>query len=298
MLRRCLAALAQQDLDGVARMQVVVVDNDAEPTSREAYDACFASQAEGRFVHCSRPGIPMARNAAIDAALGFGADCIAYIDDDEVAPRHWLRTLVRALDDTGADAIQGGVRKHLGDVAELAANAPAEPAAPRWETSESLATCNVLFKASLAQPPLSLRFDESMQFTGGSDREFFMRAHKRGARVVRLFGADVYEEVAQGRETFGYEISRAYAAGSNYFERMVRNENGAIAAVRIVLRAASSVASGLGKMLAAGVLALVFQPAAAAKNWRKGCANLCFGAGCLTPVIGVRSYPYRTIQGA
>ena len=39
-----------------------------------------------------------------------------------------------------------------------------------------------------------------MQFTGGSDREFFMRAHKRGAKLVRVHGIDVFEDVAEGRE--------------------------------------------------------------------------------------------------
>jgi len=298
MLRRCLVSLQQQELAPNQRMHVVVVDNDAEPKARPVYDEILGQQTPISFVHCVTQGIPFARNAAIDAALAAGADFIAFLDDDECAPRHWLRALTQALTESGADAIQGGVRKGAGDVASLAAAEPAPAQTPRWEASESLATCNVLMRAHLARPPLALRFDESMQFTGGSDREFFMRAHKRGAKIVRLFGVDVFEEVAEGRETLAYECNRAYAAGSNYFARMVRNEPAPTAAARIGLRALSSLTSGALKLIAAALLALALRGASALKQARKGCANLCFAAGCLTPIIGVRSYPYRTIQGA
>ena len=36
----------------------------------------------------------------------------------------------------------------------------------------------------------------------------------------------------------------------------------------------------------------------ALQQGRKGCVSLCFAAGCITPLAGVRAYPYRNIQGA
>jgi glycosyltransferase involved in cell wall biosynthesis len=301
MLRRCLASLQRQRLDVTRlRMRLIVVDNNPEPTARPIYDELCAGAPGGAYVHCPEPGIPIARNAAIEAALKAGADYIAFLDDDEVAPEHWLMSLMNALYASGADAVQGGVRHHP----------DAEPADPVWrhapalgkfvwETSASLATCNVLFKAWLVEPPLALRFDESMRYTGGSDREFFLRARKRGAaKLVRVYGVDVLEDVHEGRRSLGYQAQRAFAAGSNYFERVTKNERRAAAAVRIAARALDRGVTGTARVLAAAALLMALRPRAARKQWRKGCASVCFAAGCITPIAGVRAYPYRNIQGA
>jgi hypothetical protein len=238
----------------------------------------------------------MARNAAIRAALQAGADYIAFLDDDEVAPQSWLASLMAALEAAGADAVQGSVRRcRLDDSVELSGR---EARPPAWETSETLATCNVLFKAWLVEPGLALRFDESMQFTGGSDREFFMRAGKRGARLVLVHGAEVLEDVHAERQCLVYQAARAYAAGSNFFERVVKNETAATAAVRIAARLVDRALTGLARLIIAAALAMALRPASAQTQWRKGCVALCFAAGCITPIAGMRAYPYRKVQGA
>src|SRR5688572_9705353 len=174
MLRRSLGTLLLQRFEASHfRMKLLVVDNNPEPAARPVFEEVWG--ADGELVHCPRPGIPMARNAALEAALRAGADYIAFLDDDEIAPPWWLGSLVRELEDLGSDAVQGGVRTLPADK-DLASDMPAPGGKLAWEACESLATCNVLFKARLVAPPLSLRFDETMQFTGGSDREFFMRA--------------------------------------------------------------------------------------------------------------------------
>jgi glycosyltransferase involved in cell wall biosynthesis len=249
-------------------------------------------------VHCPEPGIPIARNAAIEAALRAGADYIAFLDDDEIAPEHWLMALMDALYATGADAVQGGVRPATADADSVWRRAP-----PRrklaWEACASLATCNVLFKAWLVEPPLALRFDEAMRYTGGSDREFFLRARKRGgAKLVRVRGIDVLEEAHDGRRSLGYHAARAFAAGSNYFERVTKNERPAVAATRIATRAVDRGVTGMARLLVAAALLIALRPRAARRQLRKGCTSLCFASGCITPVAGVRAYPYRHIQGA
>ncbi len=296
MLRRCLAWLRRQNFDAAhLTMKLIVVDNNPEPVARSIYDEVW--DAPGEFVHCPRPGIPMARNAALDAALRVGADYIAFLDDDEVAPPHWLRSLLQALEESGADAVQGGVCELSADAEDIAAAGRPSEGSLSWESCESLATCNVLFKARLVEPPLALRFDEALQFTGGSDREFFMRAHKRGARLVRVHGIDVLESVHEDRG-LAYRAVRSFAHGSNYFLRISRNEAGAVAAARIAMRSAERGVSGVVKLAAAAALLLALRPRAAQVQWHKGCLSLCFAAGCLAPLAGVRAYPYRTIQGA
>jgi glycosyltransferase involved in cell wall biosynthesis len=300
MLRRCLASLRRQQLDpGRLQMKLVLIDNNPEPAARAIYDDLFGSQGPLGFVHCPRPGIPMARNAALEAALSAGAEYIAFLDDDEVAPPHWLGSIMQALEDSRADAVQGSVGSPPLSEEALATCAPVPRRKPaRAAEVESLATCNVLFKAHLVEPPLALRFDEAMQFTGGSDREFFMRAHKRGAKLVRVDGADVFEEIPESRRSLGYQASRAFAGGSNYFLRMCKNEPGLVAALRITLRALDGCLGGLAKLALSAGLLLALRPGTARAQWRKGCKSLCFAAGCVTPVAGVRAYPYRHIQGA
>ena len=277
-------------------MRLVVVDNNPEPTARPIVDELAAGMAGAAYVHCAEPGIPVARNAALAAALREGADYIAFLDDDEVAPEHWLASLMAILQASGADAVQGGVRRcRLDSGADLAARPSGLPA---WESSETLATCNVLLRAALVQPPVSLRFDESMRFTGGSDREFFMRAGQRGAKLVRAHGAEVLEDIHAERQFLGYQAARAFASGSNFFERVVKNEPPAVAAARIAARALDRSVTGLAKMIAAAALLAALRRRSALEQWRKACVSLCFAAGCLTPVAGVRAYPYREIQGA
>jgi hypothetical protein len=296
MLRRCLAWLRRQHGDAAHfRMKLVLVDNNPEPVARPIYEECWGAEAPGEFVHCPRPGIPMARNAALEAALRSDADFIAFLDDDEIAPPHWLKSLLQALEESGADAVQGGVRK-LPAGQDVASDTFSSGAACTWEVCQSLATCNVLFKARLAASPLALRFDETMQFTGGSDREFFMRARKRGAKLLRVRGIDLFEEAHEERG-FAYQAARTFAAGNNYFACMRKNEPGVVAAARIAVRTVDRVIGGVAKLVAAVVLLLALRQRSAQEEWRNGCLKLCFAAGCLTPLVGLRAYPYRTIQG-
>jgi glycosyltransferase involved in cell wall biosynthesis len=298
MLRRCLASLRAQRFEAAHfRMKLILVDNNPAPMARPIYDRVWGAERPGEFVRCPRPGIPMARNAALEAALHAGADYVAFLDDDEVAPPHWLRSILQALGESGADAIQGGVRELSADAEDIASGVPAPDGQVAWERCESLATCNVLFKARLVEPPLGLRFDESMQFTGGSDREFFMRAHKRGAKLLRVHGIDVFEDKHEERG-FAYQAARTFAAGSNYFERMSRNEPPPVAAARIAMRTVDRSVSGVAKLAVAAALLLALRPRDAHAQWRKAYLNLCFAAGCLTPLAGIRAYPYRNIQGA
>ncbi|MBY0564584.1 MAG: glycosyltransferase family 2 protein [Hyphomonadaceae bacterium] len=295
MLRRCLESLVRQDLaDAPFAASLFVVDNDAEGSARPIFDAVIGGA--GRYVLCEEPGIPFARNAAIDAALTADAAYIAFIDDDEVAPPFWLTALFEALRVSGADAVQGGVRKAPAG-ADLAVMSALRTSPLRWESSETLATCNLLFDTRLVRPPLSIRFDTGMRYTGGSDREFFMHAHKKGARMIVVHGVDVLEEVAAGRETLAYECARAFAAGNNYVTRMVKHEPFLRGRARIGLRALERGLSGTVKVLGAGVLALLLQTKAARRQARKGCANVSFAAGCISPALGIRAHPYAAVQG-
>lgn len=296
MLRRCLASLRVQALgDAPLQFLIIVVDNDPAQSARPVFDEVIG--AGGEYLVCAEPGIPFARNAALDAALAADADFIAFIDDDEVAPPNWLQTLFLALLASGADAAQGEVQQVSCPEELKRRGLELLAASPQCEPVESIATCNTLFKASLAKSPLSLRFDEAMRYTGGSDKDYFMRAHKAGARVVRVRGAQVIEEVAQGRETLSYAAMRAFAAGNNYQLRMSKNESATVAFRRVAGRVVERGFSGTAKLVFAGLLSVLLQWRSAERQLRRGSANLSFALGCLAPLVGLRAHPYRVLQG-
>lgn len=75
-----------------------VVDNDAEGRAGVAVGEALAAGYPWPLHHVVAPerGISHARNRALEAALP-GCDYLAFIDDDETAPRDWLRELPSAL---------------------------------------------------------------------------------------------------------------------------------------------------------------------------------------------------------
>ncbi len=297
MAARCFRSLRDQVGDPARmRLRVIVVDNCAAQTARPVFDSIFAGGGAD-YVCCPEPGIPFARNAAIEAALAAGADYIAFIDDDEVAPPGWVDALLSAMNEADADVVQGEVRKvPLGADLEQAASTQAY-APRRWEKVETVATCNTLFKAWLAEGPAGLRFDEAMRYTGGSDRDYFHRACKRSARVVKVTGAHVLEEVAEGRDGFKYECMRAFAAGNNYTLRMRKNEHLLRGSQRIVTRVLDRGVIGALKLVFAALLLLAFQTKRAARQWKKSGAAISFAAGCISPLLGIRAQPYAVLQG-
>ena len=95
---------------GVSDVEVLVIDNDAQGTGREAALAAAAdagvpvrSSAEGadepeavglRYVVEERPGVAAVRNRALDETGG--RDLLVFIDDDEEPEPGWLAALVRS----------------------------------------------------------------------------------------------------------------------------------------------------------------------------------------------------------
>jgi hypothetical protein len=190
-------------------LRIVVVDNDPAGSARSVCeDARRWLRHPLRYLQEKRPGIPMARNAAVSAA--WDAPWLAFVDDDERPEPGWLDALRHAQREHGADLVAGPV------LPRFEREPPAwlrrgrfleyEPSGPH-----SARTGNLLVRTRcLAEQPVL--FDERM-VPIGEDRELFERVAAAGARSVWAPGAIVHETVPCERMTLRYVLARGYRVG-------------------------------------------------------------------------------------
>ncbi len=230
LLRAALeSCLGQVGVDP-AEVEIVVVDNCAQGSARQAVAALAAtSPAELVYVHEPRSGISHARNAGLAAARGA---FVAFIDDDEVASAEWLSHLLGTRREHDADVVLAPVLPEIRadrdpaalgfyrDFFTYSADVPTGTElgsgvlTPFWSRGERayprLASGNALLrKACLADT----RFDPRLGRTGGEDTLFFNQLLADGARIVWCAEAIAREAVPEDRLRLGYVLPRAFRGG-------------------------------------------------------------------------------------
>jgi hypothetical protein len=199
----------------LAKLELVIVDNDAVPSARAGAEALAAEAPFPlRYVHEPAAGVANARNAALAAASG---DLIAFLDDDEEAAPGWLAALVDAQVRFGADAVFGPVRArapaHIVRHREylerfFSRDGPAEAGviAHFYGCGDSL-----IRRAALPHPTAPFSADRNE--TGGEDDHLFGVMQRAGARFAWAPAALVYEDPVPARLTLAYALARAFAYG-------------------------------------------------------------------------------------
>jgi len=217
LLRRTLSSLHDQQTGGVFTYSVVVADNDAAESARQAV-AEFSAAARLPVTYCVEPqqNIALARNKAVESASG---DWIAFIDDDEFPAPDWLLNLFKTCAAYQADGALGPVKPYF----------DTEP--PKWVkkggffdrpnhatgyrvTWEQSRTGNVLFRKDILKG-LEIPFRSEFA-TAGEDMDFFRRAMNQGCSFVWCNEAVAYEVVPSSRCTRTYLLRRALLRGSNF----------------------------------------------------------------------------------
>lgn len=282
-LQRCLASALRQDPGAGMRLMVILVDNSETGT---------AARCDPAIHYVPEPvrGIPFARNAGLEEALKLGADLIGFIDADELVPPGWVALLRAELEASGADVVQGDVRRFADDASLRAfCSAPIAPVT-RHRRAATGATNNTLMRAWIAGAR-GLRFDTIMRFTGGSDGEFFMRANDAGAVILRLRGATVGEFWPPERASHSATLARSRRVGANCRYRYAKNRSVAVAFVRIALRCGGRVLSAVRKAAVAAPAALIAGKGPR-HHLRAAMIDLSFVQGCLsgTPAGGIAPY--------
>lgn len=214
----CLRAVLGQRLPGgVALGRVIVVDNDASGSAREAVRSATAgSGAAVVYDIVATPGIALARNRCLTHVR---AERFAFLDDDEVPEPGWLAALDAALEAHGADFVQGPVVPRYGPDTPgwvIASGAFERPRPPTGTPIRVAATNNVLLRtAALDLVPGG--FDVGYGQSGGEDTAFFDALSRAGARGVACDEAVVSELVEPERMSLGYLMRRSMSSGQNYY---------------------------------------------------------------------------------
>lgn len=212
-LERALRSLTLQAGRERLIAQVVVVDNSPEGSAREAA-AAWAGALPLTYVHEPRPGVATARNAGLAQV---SAPYVAFLDDDEEAPPHWLSTLLAthkalAADVTfgpwrgRAEAAPAWKRAYLDAFFSRVGPEMSGPTDERYGCGNSLMT-----RATTLIGPAP--FDPAYDQVGGEDDRLYQTLTARGARFVWAAEAWVYEHAPPHRCSIRYALRRAFSFG-------------------------------------------------------------------------------------
>lgn len=270
-------------LAGRAAVGVAVVDDSSDGNARhvvERFSKRFELGLEYRV--SGRQNIALARNMALETAMGIG-DWIAMTDDDCEPLPEWLEALLDVQQRTGSDAVTGPMRRRV------------PPGSPRWLTDEpflfiglsSLQDGQEMFNAATHNSMISsrwlrerpwMRFDPALGETGGEDPVFFRAAHAEGLRIHHARGAVVYENEPPSRATLGYQLRMFCWFGNNSY----------ITSVRSGVHPLRMVRHGVKLLFRALLRPLVLLAGGESPQLRYGLASTLLAVGMLIGPAGVR----------
>lgn len=215
-LAAALASLmAQEKVEG-RLSEIVVVDNDRQPSSRSVVDGFKAASVPVVYVHEAKSGVASARNAGLAATQ---APLIAFLDDDEIASPRWLTSLLESQTSTGADVVFGPIRGRAPGAPDdlrpyLEAFFGRQGPSSDGLIDHPFGCGNSLMVRATALPgeaPFEVRWDHS----GGEDDALFAALEARGGRFGWSAEAWVDEVAPAHRANLGYALSRAFAYGQS-----------------------------------------------------------------------------------
>ncbi|WP_332678876.1 glycosyltransferase family 2 protein [Brevundimonas sp.] len=257
-LERAMRSLFRQTgvADRVA--EIVIVDNDPQGSAADLSDDLRAfSPWPIIYRHAPTPGVATARNAGLSATA---ATLIAFLDDDEAASPGWLAALLKAQEETGADAVFGPITGRA-------------PGAEPWLESylerffgrdgpertgliaEPYGCGNSLMLRSTALPghaPFNVAADQA----GGEDDALFAALAARGGRFGWAADARVEEFAPAHRATLKYALARAFAYGQGPSQTAAAARNWPGVARWMLIGAAQTVVWGV----AAAALTVMVRP--------------------------------------
>lgn len=215
-LRRAVESLFWQ---GAARsgFRLIVADNSVDATARLTFDT-LAEQAPDTltltYLHVPEAGVANARNAAMKV---LETPLIAFLDDDQAAPTHWIEELLAAYKTFGAAVTFGPVQTVLpDDITKHRAYYKnffsREPNISPGYIEKPFGCGNCLIDAR--QVPMKGQwFDARMNEVGGEDDLLFQRIRANRGKFAWAPNAPVFEYPLRQRISLSYTLRRAFAYG-------------------------------------------------------------------------------------
>ena len=105
VLPKCLESLADQTADSELFEVLIIDNNSTDDTKKIALDFC-GKHSNFKYIFEEKQGLSHARNRAIEEAKG---GYLAYIDDDAIADKEWIKSILDCFAKTNADVVGGPV---------------------------------------------------------------------------------------------------------------------------------------------------------------------------------------------
>ncbi|MGB3627393.1 MAG: glycosyltransferase family 2 protein [Henriciella sp.] len=196
---------------------VLIADNSADASARLVFDA-LAAKAPGSvdlsYLHVPAPGVANARNGAMDAVE---TQLVAFLDDDQSAPIHWLEELLAAYEAHGAAVTFGPiavdlpetVARHRAYFESFFGRVPHH----RPGFIEKPYGCGNSLLDTAQIPGAKPWFDTKMNEVGGEDDILWARLEKAGRKFAWAPKATTFEHPLPQRVTLSYTLRRALSYG-------------------------------------------------------------------------------------
>lgn len=226
LLARVLSAIEQVDLGQLRPQDVrmIVVDNRPDGQAKAVCDKAAAKLPIAlTFVEEPTPGISFARNRAIAEALTWGADFVAFIDDDDLPRPDWLRRLVERQQETGADLVFGfwQLPEAVSVPRWLHGTRYFRPPRPRDRNRYGLPGWAGTYNVMLSRKAIETLGEDGGPFrsefalSGGGDSDLFIRAHHAGFTYACAEDSIVIRTWEPHRMTVGGMLRRGFKLGGS-----------------------------------------------------------------------------------
>jgi succinoglycan biosynthesis protein ExoM len=199
--------------------QIVVVDNDPAGSARTVVEEFRATGVPFSVEYDVQPepSIALTRNRTCELASG---DWLAFIDDDERAPKEWLQNLLNAAVTFQADGVLAPVEPQVPATAAAwirrgrfydFAHQPEGAEVPY----QGMRFGNVLLRGEClrAEPG---PFDTGHGLMTGEDFDLLARLTRKGAKIVWSETAPVFEPIEAKRLSFRWLLVRSFSGGQAF----------------------------------------------------------------------------------
>lgn len=288
LLLKTIHSICSSDISGcdIDRVDIIVVDNDAERTAETAVKAIDASVCPNFYIqyyNYPKKGLANVRNELLDKAIGLSPHFIIFIDDDEYASVDWMNELVRTANDNNADLAVGPVLSVFEKPVPLYISYWFRKSVSVTDMPiETIASNNLIIRTDFLLRT-KLRFDHRFNTTGAEDTYFGIEARNSGAKICWANNALVYETVPDARASLRWLIKRRYRGAITFTYILMLEKQ----YFKLIKKTAVSISYLISGMI--GLALLPFD--VKMKYW--GVLKLAEGCGGFAGLFNVKYHEYK-----